>query len=165
MPKKIEGTLLFKAASGDNLIALPDATYKWKGKSYLYLADLPTSLKMELKDAAADLGGFQVMGNIVNAKYLDFISNFEDNEHVETIDTHDLRILVRYEQKTYLISEEILDFKDIGVTHEQDREVGGRTDRQRKRNKTNTTANNNKVVSTAENSGRSDETREETVDK
>ena len=129
MPKKSEGTILFKAASGDNLIALPDATYKWKGKSYLYLADLPTSLKMELKDAAADLGGFQVMGNIVNAKYLDFISNFEHSDEVETIDTRDLRILVKYDNRTYLISEEILDFQNIGAEYEQDRKNDRQTNR------------------------------------
>jgi len=158
MPKKSEGTILFKAASGDNLIALPDATYKWKGKSYLYLADLPTSLKMELKDAAADLGGFQVMGNIVNAKYLDFISNFEHSDEVETIDTRDLRILVKYDNRTYLISEEILDFQNIGAEYEQDRKNDRQTNRRVKRCTNISATNGNEAVAAAAETERSDET-------
>ena len=158
MPKKSEGTILFKAASGDNLIALPDATYKWKGKSYLYLADLPTSLKMELKDAAADLGGFQVMGNIVNAKYLDFISNFEHSDEVETIDTRDLRILVKYDNRTYLISEEILDFQNIGAEYEQDRKNDRQTNRRVKRCTNISATNSNKAVAAAAETERGDET-------
>jgi len=102
-----EELIVFTTASGNNLVQLPNSMYRYKDQTYLYLKDLPEDLKMELREAKEEFGGFDKMGNIVNASYMDFISNFKgDRQEIKTVDTHDLRFVVKYGSEELVLIKE-----------------------------------------------------------
>ena len=99
------GTIAFESASGKNVVMLPDASFQWEGETYLDFSRLPDGIKLEIQNAKESFGNFNRFGNLVDAEFQDFISNFEDRDEVEVVDTRDLRFLIKYRGKEFLIED------------------------------------------------------------
>lgn len=99
-----EPFILFSSESGD-VKALPDTTYEYQGKSYMYLNELPPEIIREIEKETYDFHGFKRFGKCINASYLKFSSDFPEFKTV-ILGRRDHRFFVDVDGETLLVSDE-----------------------------------------------------------